>query len=407
MENCRAPVLPSRATGLCPGQWLDYRSEVGQVPGFVAEQAEGLRDFRAVYERVLEALAGSPRELVLDLPELAVLVRAGGTDHLIEQASGTRDLLGAAIVDGDWDPYIDHIRSLGASYAELGIAFSHWYSVVRVFQHRLMPALVGAYAQTPARLVAALTATTELLDFSIAQVAEQYLEERTRQLEATNREVEAFNYSVAHDLRAPLRSVSGFTQILLEDFAPRLDRDAVNYLTKIQGGVMRMTTLIDALLELAQLARSELDVRPVNLTALSRAVVDLLAAAEPRRKVAIEIQPGLHAQADGRLVRTLLENLLGNAWKFTSKTADARIVVGSSDGRTFFVRDNGAGFEIANARKLFSPFERLHTTDDFPGTGVGLATVQRIVDRHGGRIWVQAQVDSGATFFFTLAPTTT
>jgi signal transduction histidine kinase len=380
---------------------------VGQVPGFVVEQAAGLRDFRAVYERVLEDLARSPSEIILGSPELSVLVRASGAEPLLAQAIRTRALLGAAIVDGEWEAYIDQVRSLGASYAELGITFSHWYSVVRVLQHRLMPALVEAYAAAPPRLVAALTAMTELLDFSIAQVAEQYLEERTRQLEATNREIEAFNYSVAHDLRAPLRSVSGFTQILLEDFAPRLDRDAVNYLTKIQGGVTRMTTLIDALLELAQLSRSELDVRPVNVTSAARTVVAQLVGIEPRRKVDVEIQSGLHTMADGRLVRTLLENLIGNAWKFTAKVAAPRIEIGSSDGRTFFVRDNGAGFDIAQARKLFSPFERLHSSEDFPGTGVGLATVQRIVDRHGGRIWVQAQVGGGATFFFTLAPTTT
>jgi signal transduction histidine kinase len=385
---------------------LDYRNHVGQAPGFVVEHAPGLRDFRAVYEHMLEELAGSPAELVLGLPELAELVRAGGAAQLLDQASRTRDLLGSAIADGDWDAYIEHIRSLGASYAELGIVFSQWYAVVRVFQHRLMPALVEAYVATPARLVAALTATTELLDFSIAQVAEQYLEERTRQLEATNREIEAFNYSVAHDLRAPLRGVSGFTQILLEDFAPRLDPDAANYLAKIQGGVARMTTLIDALLELAQLSRSELQVRQVNVTAIARTVVAQLAAADPGRKVEVEIESGLHAMADGRLVRTLLENLIGNAWKFTSKVAAPRIEIGSSDGRAYFVRDNGAGFDIAQARKLFSPFERLHSTDEFPGTGVGLATVQRIVDRHGGRIWVQAQVGGGATFFFTLAPTT-
>jgi len=377
------------------------------VPGFVVEQAAGLLDFREVYERMLEDLALSPSEIVLGLPELSVIVRASGAEHLIEQAGQTRDLLRRAIVDGEWEAYIDHIRSLGASYAELGIAFSHWYSVVRVFQHRLLPALVEAYAQTPPRLVAALSATTELLDFSIAQVAEQYLEERTRQLEATNREVEAFNYSVAHDLRAPLRSVSGFTQILLEDFAPRLDKDAVNYLTKIQGGVTRMTTLIDALLELSQLSRRELEPRSVNVTTVARGVVAQLAAADPRRAVEVEIEPGMHAMGDGRLIRTLLENLIGNAWKFTGKVAHPRIAVGSSDGRAFFVRDNGAGFDISQARKLFSPFERLHAADDFPGTGVGLATVQRIVDRHGGRIWVQAQVGGGATFFFTLAQTAT
>jgi PAS domain S-box-containing protein len=241
-------------------------------------------------------------------------------------------------------------------------------------------------------------------DVTERQALARVLEERTRQLEVTNREVEAFSYSVAHDLRAPLRSVSGFTQILLEDFAPRLDKDAANYLTKIQGGVARMSALIDALLQLARLARSELEIKLVNVTALARTIAGQLAAAERDRVVDVQIDPALRAQADGRLVRTLLENLLGNAWKFTSRTPAARIEVGSSDRGTFFVRDNGAGFDMAQAGKLFAPFERLHTADEFPGTGVGLATVQRIVARHGGRIWVQAARGLGATFFFTLAP---
>jgi signal transduction histidine kinase len=377
---------------------------VGQTPPFVDEKGGGLLDFWAVYERVVGNFINAPPE-TLRIPDLMPVVLAGGAEQLIEQIRQTRALMGRAIVDGEWEAYIDHLRSLGASYAELGVAFSHWYSIARVLQHQVTPVLVADYGATPDRLVAALSATIEVFDFTIAQVAEQYLEERTRQLEATNRDVEAFNYSVAHDLRAPLRSVSGFTQILLEDFAPRLDRDALNYLTKIQGGVSRMTTLIDALLELAQLSRSELEVQRVNVTAVARTVVAQLAAADPERKVDVEIESGLSTMADGRLVRTLLENLIGNAWKFTSKVEAARIVVGSSDGRAFFVRDNGAGFDIAQARKLFSPFERLHSAEDFPGTGVGLATVRRIVDRHGGRIWVQAQVGAGATFFFTLTPT--
>ncbi|MBC7976499.1 MAG: hypothetical protein H7138_16120 [Myxococcales bacterium] len=378
---------------------------MGQTPTFVDDPGVGLLDFWAVYERVVTLLIEAPTALIVRLPDLGPMVSAGGADQLVEQIRQTRALMGSAIVDGEWDAYIDYVRSLGASYAEAGVAFSHSYAVAGVVQHQLMPAMVAAYAHAPDRLTAALIATVEVFDFTIAQVAEQYLEERTRQLETTNREVEAFNYSVAHDLRAPLRSVSGFTQILLEDFAPRLDKDATNYLTKIQGGVTRMTTLIDALLELAQLSRSELEVRPVNVTGIARSVVAQLAAADPDRKVDVEIESGLHTMGDGRLVRTVLENLIGNAWKFTSKVAAPRIVVGSSDGRAFFVRDNGAGFDIAQARKLFSPFERLHSADDFPGTGIGLATVQRIVDRHGGRIWVQAQVGAGATFFFTLGPT--
>src|SRR5262249_19812354 len=230
------------------------------------------------------------------------------------------------------------------------------------------------------------------------------LEQRTRQLEDTNHELEAFSYSVAHDLRAPLRGVSGFSKILLEDHAGQLDSEAASYLTRIQANVRRMTGLIDALLGLSRLSRGELQLRPVDLTAVARSVIAQLAAAEPSRVVETSVEEGLAATADARLVRTLLENLIGNAWKFTGKSAAPEIAVGITDGRTFFVRDNGAGFDLVTAGKLFAPFERLHNADEFPGTGIGLATVQRIVHRHGGKIWVKAKVDAGATFFFTLGP---
>ena len=239
-------------------------------------------------------------------------------------------------------------------------------------------------------------------DISQRKQIEGTLEQRSQQLEDANRELEAFSYSVAHDLRAPLRAMSGFTKILLEEHTAHLE-EAAGYVTRIQNNVRRMSALIDALLGLSRLSRGELNRTNVDLSRLARAVLAQLAAAEPQRSVEVHVDDGLVALADSRLMRTLLENLLGNAWKFTGKTAAPRIELGATDERTFFVRDNGAGFDLAQAGKLFSPFERLHTADEFPGTGIGLATVQRIVHRHGGKIWVLARVNAGATFFFTLA----
>jgi signal transduction histidine kinase len=225
--------------------------------------------------------------------------------------------------------------------------------------------------------------------------------ERTAQLEATNRELEAFSYAVSHDLRAPLRAINGFSKILVEDHAEALGAGR-QYLDRIRGATQRMGALIDDLLRFAQMASSELDRRAFDLTHQARDIVDELRAAEPERRVDVIIPAALRADGDARLVRVVLENLLRNAWKFTSKREAARIEVGLADG-AFFVRDNGAGFDSTRADKLFTPFHRLHAAAEFEGTGVGLATAQRIVHRHGGRIWADSAPDLGATFYFTLA----
>ena len=628
-------------------------------PGFADERRVGLIDFLAVYDATSPGAQDSMRAAAVGRPELAVLIRAGVIDQLIEAGMRARELLRSAIVDGDWQPYVLQTRLLGARFAELEIGFATWYSVVRVFQRRLISPLVAAYAAAPERLAAALAATQELLDWAVMLIAEQYfearqedrfrllvdgvkdyaiymldaggavtswnagaqaltgytageiigkdygvmfppadreidkptralaiaatsgkfqdegprvrkdgsqfwaesvvtairgasgglvglaemvrdlterrhaeaerraqeerfralaratpdaiitadqrgtityanhatsalfgrpavdlvgqsltvlmpdrlyeahcdglgryldtgearllgrtiempalrsdgteltvemsiatwtaggeasfaaimrdiserqriagvLEQRTRQLEASNRELEAFSYSVAHDLRAPLRAIGGFAQILAEDHAGQLDDQALDYLGRIQNHVTRMAALIEALLGLSRLSRSELQLQSVDLSAIARAVVAQLAAAEPGRAVDAEVADGLRATADARLARTVLENLIGNAWKFTAGSPAPQIAIGTCDGRTFFVRDNGAGFDASNASKLFTPFERLHSAEQFPGTGIGLATVQRIVLRHGGRIWAEAKIDAGATFFFTL-----
>jgi PAS domain S-box-containing protein len=220
-----------------------------------------------------------------------------------------------------------------------------------------------------------------------------------------NRELEAFSSSVAHDLRAPLRGMSGFAQILLDDYADKLDAEGVDCLREIHFNAGRMGALIDALLSLSRVARTELKPSSVSLTELARASVAAHRAADPTREIEVVIQPDLVVDLDPVLARNLIDNLLANAWKFTGKVASPRIEVGVADdgsGRAFFVRDNGAGFDMAYADKLFAPFQRLHTVGEFPGTGIGLATAQRILHRHGGRIWADGHVGSGATFHFTV-----
>ena len=229
---------------------------------------------------------------------------------------------------------------------------------------------------------------------------ESRLTERAAQLEATNRELEAFSYAVSHDLRAPLRAIRGFSQILVEDHAEALGAGR-RYLDRIRDASGRMAILIDDLLRFSQLASSELDRRGFDLAAQARDVIDELRAAEPDRQVDVAIPAALPAHGDARLVRVVIENLLRNAWKFTARRPTAQIEVGARDG-AFFVRDNGAGFDAARADKLFTPFHREHAAADFEGHGVGLATAQRVVHRHGGRIWADSAPDRGATFHFTL-----
>jgi PAS domain S-box-containing protein len=243
-------------------------------------------------------------------------------------------------------------------------------------------------------------------DITDRKRAEQDLVRARDAAEAARRELEAFSYSVAHDLRAPLRSLDGFSQAVLEDYAERLDDEGKRYLEFIRGSAQEMGQLIDGLLNLARLTRGELTLERVDLTGLARGVFERLRKWQPERRVKVQIAEGLAAQGDPRLLGALLDNLLDNAWKFTAKRPIAEIEFGVSDDgrapRTYFVRDNGAGFDMRYASKLFGVCQRLHSVADFEGTGIGLATVQRIVQRYGGRVWAEGVVDQGATFYFTL-----
>ena len=234
---------------------------------------------------------------------------------------------------------------------------------------------------------------------------EQRVAERTTQLALSNQELQAFSYSVSHDLRAPLRGIDAWSQALLEDSGARLDAHGREQLARVRGETQRMNQLIDDMLRLAKVTQSEMNVEAVDISALARAIVTRLQEEAPERRVDCAIEPGLMVRGDASLLQGALTNLLDNAWKFTSKRDHARIEVGQTrkDGaQVLFVRDNGAGFDMAHASKLFAPFQRMHRAAEFPGTGVGLATVQRIVHRHGGQIWVESEVDRGTTFFLTL-----
>ncbi len=255
----------------------------------------------------------------------------------------------------------------------------------------------AAIAVDNARLYGQAQDLNELLESKVRQ--------RTAQYEAANRELEAFSYSVSHDLRAPLRGIDGFSKALLEDYGEELDSTAKRYLDRIRAGTQRMGTLIDDLLNLARLSRIEIARRTVDLTSVAELIAEELKGRQPDRQVAFTIAKGMVTEGDERLLGVVLQNLLENAWKFTAKRDGAEIKVGScpsTDGQTvFFVHDNGAGFDPAYADKLFGAFQRLHSPAEFEGTGIGLATVQRIILRHGGRIWAESTPGEGATFFFT------
>jgi signal transduction histidine kinase len=235
---------------------------------------------------------------------------------------------------------------------------------------------------------------------------EEKVRNRTQKLEEANRELEAFCYSVSHDLRAPLRSVDGFTKMLVRDYTGKtLDERANNLMQRMSASAIRMGQLIEDLLNLSRIGRGTVTSSSVDLSAVAQAVAQELIVQNPGRRLDVSIEPDLHAQGDSRLLRVAIENLFGNAWKFTRNKDQARLGFGQShspEGTVFFVRDNGVGFDMAHSKQLFVPFQRLHSDSEFEGTGIGLATVQRVIRCHGGRIWAESTPGLGSTFYFTI-----
>ena len=264
-------------------------------------------------------------------------------------------------------------------------------------------ALKESFAELEQRLAEKVRAEEALKEYS--ERLEEMVGERTVQLEAANKELEAFSYSVSHDLRAPLRSMDSFSAALQRDYAGQLDEKGQHYLDRIRAGTQRMGQLISDLLDLSRVTRRELVRQTVDLSALAHSIADELQSGDAARQAEMVIGESMVVEGDKHLLSIVLQNLLDNAWKFTAPRAQAQIEFGmmeQPDERVYFVRDNGVGFDMTYADNLFGPFQRLHSVREFPGTGIGLATVQRIIHRHGGRIWAEAAVDQGATFYFTI-----
>jgi PAS domain S-box-containing protein len=287
--------------------------------------------------------------------------------------------------------------------------------LIRVDGQRIWVRVVGEAVTERGRVVRVRGIIADVNDRRLAEEEirtlntelEQRVAARTTDLEQVNHELETFAYSVSHDLRAPLRAVDGFSKVLLDDYAEKLGADGRHYLERVRAGAVRMGTLIDEILKLSRLSRQRFEREPIDISALAREIVAELSSLEPDRQVEVEIEDGLVAEADRGLVQSVLQNLLGNAFKFTARTGHPRIRFGAveQDGvPVYFVSDNGAGFEMAHAKQLFRPFQRLHRESEFPGTGIGLPTVVRAVHRHGGTIWAHGAVNEGATFHFTLTP---
>jgi light-regulated signal transduction histidine kinase (bacteriophytochrome) len=234
---------------------------------------------------------------------------------------------------------------------------------------------------------------------------ERQVANRTMQLDNANKELEAFSYSVSHDLRAPLRSIDGFSQVLLKEHSDKINEQGQNYLQRVRKASQRMAQLIDDMLNLSRVSRGELNIQQVNLSYIANEITNELKNSNPERVVEFTIQNEIIANGDESLLRIVLENLIGNAWKYTSKHPTACIEFGmfqKGKKTIYFVRDDGAGFDMKYAQKLFGAFQRLHDSNEFQGTGVGLATVQRIIHRHGGSVWAEGEVNKGATFYFTI-----
>jgi len=295
-------------------------------------------------------------------------------------------------------------ETLGVLEVE-GVAFpqyrTHYLNLALTIVHVCGLALHNARTYEQLR---ATIAEREQAEREIVQLNAE-LKRRIQQAESTNKELEAFSYSVSHDLRSPLHGIDGWSHVLLEEYGGQLDAQGQDYLRLIRSEAARMNGLIKALLDLARVSRNEMHLETVDLSALCRELEQELRNAEPERQVELFIAPGLTVQGDGTLLRAALQNLLGNAWKFTRDRTPGRITVGlqaQAEQNVYFVRDNGAGFDMAFSAKLFAPFQRLHSQKEFAGTGIGLATVQRIIHRHGGTVWAEGAVNQGATFYFTL-----
>jgi signal transduction histidine kinase len=382
--------------GVPGGKWTDF-THVVSGPSLAA--GTGAREYERAGRRLGAGrpIAGTSWVLWVELPAAPVLERVRAFLRRVAPVGLVIVLVGAAagwVLSRRVTTPLDRIRT--AAVALAGDNLPRRVTPGGPMELRDLAEAFNAMAHR-------IGAAHQELEGQVAERTDA-LRRYATDLEAANRELEAFSYSVSHDLRAPLRAIHGFSQAVMDDAGDRLDAQGLDHLRRVRAAADRMAVLIDDLLELSRVARTEMRAEPVDLSQLAHKVAAELRQGQGSRDIEVRIADGLTATGDHRLLRLALQNLLDNAWKFTSKRPRATVEVGAANGaeRVFFVRDNGAGFDMTYADKLFGVFQRLHTPAEFPGTGVGLAIVQRVVHRHGGRVWAEGAPDRGATIYFTL-----
>jgi len=382
-----------------------YRFEGGRLIGFQPVEEAGSQRLGTLYlASDLDAVYNTFRlSGVIGLAVMAVALLAAYLLSTVLQGTISQPILALAETAQAVSTRQDYsVRAPKLGADELGVltdAFNQMLARIED-QNRALRATQDELQRYATELEQRVEARTHEL-----QERHEALRRNAAELLAANTELDAFAYSVSHDLRAPLRSIDGFSQVLLEDYGAKLDEAGQDSLRRVRAATQRMGTLIDDLLKLARVTRTEIRAEAVDLSQMAREIAAELQRATPDRQVAFAIAPGLKAEGDARLLRVVLDNLLRNSWKYTAKQPEPRVEFGSVEangGRAFMVRDNGAGFDMKYADKLFGVFQRLHSAAEFEGTGVGLATVRRIINRHGGRIWAEGAVGQGATFYFTL-----
>jgi len=371
--------------------------------------AEGkLKESEEGYRKLIET---SPYTIFVHIDQKIVFMNPAGLELL--GAHNSSEVIGKSIFDLTHPDYLEVVKRRQALLKKGDVPLNEYFKAIRLDGSVVDCEISTARRVTYQGKAAIMSTIRDVTDRMKAEAKlQQYLEnlevvveQRTNELSTVNKELEAFSYSVAHDLRAPLRNIDGFSQALLEDYPDKLDEQGKNYLNRVRSATQRMVVLIDDLLSLSRVKRSEMRHETVDLSVLAQSIAEELQETQPDRQVAFVIAPGLTTSGDAQLLRLLMENLLGNAWKFTGKHPKARIEFGVTqinDKNTFFIRDDGAGFDMAYADKLFEVFQRLHAGDEFSGTGVGLATVQRVAHRHSGRVWAEGEVEKGTTFYFQL-----
>ena len=532
-----------------------------RVQKLAPSEQKGLEDYWKVYETHRDEIDAELMLTAARHPEFKFILDNPARQPSPEQRDAGLNLQRQAFLHGEWEPYLENLKTQGTHYAKAGLSFNAWFEIVTAFRKFIMPYMLETYGKSPKKLLSAITSMDTVIDIAMSTIGESYLQtkesliheqeaairdipereraerkfrgllesapdavvvvdekgiiqlvnsqtekmfgfdraeitgqtievlvpkrfrnkhakhragyyiehpvrpmgiglelfglrkngaefpveislgpleseegllvsaairdvtqrkrnedeikklndnlkQRAAQLEAANKELESFSYSVSHDLRAPLRTIDGFSQALLEDHSEQLPPEARGHLERVRSAAQRMAILIDDLLNLSRITRAPLQPRFINLSAMAQEIAETLRESHPERQAEVSITPDLMVDGDPHLLHIALENLLSNAWKFTAKQEFTRIEFGQQSRhnkeRTFFVRDNGVGFDMAYADKLFGVFQRLHSMSEFPGTGVGLATVQRIINIHGGRIWAESAEGKGATFYFTL-----